>query len=156
MTRNDTTRLLHSRRALAALLMVGAMSVAFMTIAQAGEPAATATAPAAAAVAVAPMSQEALLEHQSRHPDHLFVLDVRTSQEYAEGHVPGAVNVPHDQLASRLTEVPKDKDVVLYCKSGRRAGIAAAVLAANGYKRLSLLEGDMPAWSEKGRPVEKP
>ncbi len=154
MTRNDSTRLLHSRRALAALLMVGAMSVAFMTIATAGEPAAT--APASAAAAVAPMSQEALLEHQSRHPDHLFVLDVRTPQEYAEGHVPGAVNVPHDQLASRLAEVPKDKDVVLYCKSGRRAGIAADVLAANGYMRLSHLEGDMPAWIEKGRPVEKP
>ena len=154
MTRNDTTRLLHSRRALAALLMVGAMSVAFMTIATAGEPATTASA--SAAVAVAPMSQEALLEHQSRHPDHLFVLDVRTPQEYAEGHVPGAVNVPHDQLASRLAEVPKDKDVVLYCKSGRRAGIAADVLAANGYMRLSHLEGDMPAWIEKGRPVEKP
>ena len=154
MTRNDTTRLLHSRRALAALLMVGAMSVAFMTIATAGEPAAT--APASAAAAVAPMSQEALLEHQSRHPDHLFVLDVRTPQEYAEGHVPGAVNVPHDQLAARLAEVPKDKDVVLYCKSGRRAGIAADVLAANGYMRLSHLEGDMPAWIEKGRPVEKP
>ena len=154
MTRNDTTRLLHSRRALAALLMVGAMSVAFMTIVTAGEPAAT--APASAAAAVAPMSQEALLEHQSRHPDHLFVLDVRTPQEYAEGNVPGAVNVPYDQLASRLAEVPKDKDVVLYCKSGRRAGIAADVLAANGYMRLSHLEGDMPAWIEKGRPVEKP
>ena len=154
MTRNDTTRLLHSRRALAALLMVGAMSVVFITIATAGEPAAT--APASAAVAVAPMSQEALLEHQSRHPDHLFVLDVRTPQEYAEGHVPGAVNVPYDQLASRLAEVPKDKDVVLYCKSGRRAGIAADVLAANGYKRLSHLEGDMNAWVEKGRPIAKP
>ena len=154
MTRNDTTRLLHSRRALAALLMVGAMSVAFMTIATAGEPAAT--APASAAAAVAPMSQEALLEHQSRHPDHLFVLDVRTPQEYAEGHVPGAVNVPYDQLASRLAEVPKDKDVVLYCKSGRRAGIAAETLTANGYTRLSHLEGDMPAWLAKGRPVAKP
>lgn len=150
----EMRRLLQARRALAALLVVGTMSVAFMTIATADEP--VATAPASAAVAVAPMSQEALLEHQSRHPDHLFVLDVRTPQEYAEGHVPGAVNVPHDQLASRLAEVPKDKDVVLYCKSGRRAGIAAEVLAANGYQRLSHLEGDMPAWIEKGRPVAKP
>ena len=102
------------------------------------------------------MSQEALLQHLSRHPDHLFVLDVRTPQEYAEGHVPGAVNVPYDQLASRLADVPKDKDVVLYCKSGRRAGIAADVLTANGYTRLSHLEGDMHAWVEKGRPVAKP
>ena len=158
MTRNHPSRPLQSGHALAALLVAGALSVAFTTIATAGEPAATApaSAPAAAAVAVAPMSPEALLEHQSRHPDHLFVLDVRTPQEYAEGHVPGAVNVPYDQLASRLAEVPKDKDVVLYCKSGRRAGIAADVLAANGYTRLSHLEGDMPAWVAKGHAVEKP
>ena len=153
MTRNHPSRPLQSGHALAALLVAGALSVAFTTIATAGEPVASAPASAPAA---APMSPEALLEHQSRHPDHLFVLDVRTPQEYAEGHVPGAVNVPYDQLASRLAEVPKDKDVVLYCKSGRRAGIAADVLAANGYMRLSHLEGDMPAWIEKGRPVAKP
>ena len=142
--RPDAHYLRRSQRALAALLIAGAMWLACAALAVAGEPAAT------------PMSQEALLEHQSKHPGHLFVLDVRTPQEYAEGHVPGAVNVPYDQLASRLAEVPKDKDVVLYCKSGRRAGIAADVLAANGYTRLSHLEGDMNAWIEKGRPVAKP
>lgn len=164
----DARRLLHSKRALAALLLAGALWLAFSVMAVAGEPAvappvpapaaaaSAATTPAPAAIAAAPMSQEALLEHLSGHPDHLFVLDVRTPQEYAEAHVPGAVNVPYDQLASRLAEVPQDKDVVLYCKSGRRAGIAADVLAANGYTRLSHLEGDMSAWVEKGRPVEKP
>jgi rhodanese-related sulfurtransferase len=152
--RPDATRRLQSKRALAALLLAGALWLACSVIAVAGEPAVTPTAPAA--MAAAPMSQEALLEHQASHPEHLFLLDVRTPQEYAEGHVPGAVNVPHDQLASRLAEVPKDKDVVLYCKSGRRAGIAADVLAANGYTRLSHLEGDMNAWIEKGRPVAKP
>jgi phage shock protein E len=151
-----------AKRALAALLIAGALWVAFSALAVAGgEPAVapTATKPAATAPVAAvatPMSQEALLQHQSQHPDHLYLLDVRTPQEYADGHVPGAVNVPYDQLASRLAEVPKDKDVVLYCKSGRRAGIAADVLAANGYKRLSHLEGDMNAWVEKGRPIAKP
>jgi phage shock protein E len=164
----DTERLLKVKRALAALSLAGALWLAFSVIAMAGEPAVTptapvpaaasaaATTPAPAAVVVAPLSQEALLEQQSSHPEHLFVLDVRTPQEYADGHVPGAVNVPYDQLASRLAEVPQDKDVVLYCKSGRRAGIAADVLAANGYTRLSHLEGDMNAWLEKGRPVAKP
>ena len=147
-------------RIVSTLLIASALCVAFSSHAVAGAepaavPAAKPAAPAAASVA-APMSQEALLQHQSQHPDHLYVLDVRTPQEYAAGHVPGAVNVPYDQLASRLAEVPKDKDIVLYCKSGRRAGIAADVLAANGYKRLSHLEGDMNAWVEKGRPVEKP
>ncbi len=116
---------------------------------------ARASAPAKAAV-MTPMSQEALLEHQARHPEHLFVLDVRSPEEFTTGHVPGAVNVPYDEIAARLAEVPKDKDVVLYCRTGRRAGLAADVLAANGYTRLSHLEGDMPAWIEKGRKVEMP
>ena len=156
MTMNNPSRLLQPRRALAVLLLAGAMSVAFTPIATAGEPAAATAAAPAPAAAVALMSQEALLEHQSSHPDHLFVLDVRTPQEYAEGHVPGAVNVPQEQLASRLAEVPKDKDVVIYCRSGRRSALAADVLAANGYSRLSHLEGDMNAWVAKGRPVAKP
>ena len=108
-----------------------------------------------AATPAATMTQEQLVEHLSKHPEHLFVLDVRTPQEYAEGHVPGAVNVPHDQLASRLAEVPKDKDVVVYCRSGRRSALAMDVLAANGYRRVSHLEGDMQAWLAGGRPVEK-
>jgi rhodanese-related sulfurtransferase len=116
---------------------------------------AVASPAAAPATKMRPMTQEQLLEHLNGHPDHLFVLDVRTPQEFAEGHVPGAVNVPYDQVASRLAEVPKDKDIVLYCRSGRRAGLAADVLAASGYTRLSHLEGDMPAWIEKGRPVAK-
>jgi rhodanese-related sulfurtransferase len=84
------------------------------------------------------------------------ILDVRSPEEFASGHVPGAVNVPHDQLASRLAEVPKDKDVVIYCRSGRRTGLAAELLAANGYSRLGHLEGDMLAWQEKQRPMEVP
>jgi rhodanese-related sulfurtransferase len=89
--------------------------------------------------------------------DHdVAVLDVRSPEEYAAGHVPGALNIPFDQVAQRHAEVPKDKDVVLYCRSGRRAGIAAEALAAQGYTRLQHLEGDMPAWIEQGRPVEKP
>jgi rhodanese-related sulfurtransferase len=70
--------------------------------------------------------------------------------------VPGAVNISHEQLGSRLDEVPKDKDVVLYCRSGRRAAMAADVLRANGYSRLSHLEGDMLAWAANGRPIARP
>lgn len=113
-------------------------------------------APPAAPAPVAKMSQQALVDHLAHHPGHLFILDVRTPAEYAEGHVPGAVNLPHDQVAERLAEVPRDKDVVLYCRSGRRAQVAADVLSSRGYERLSLLEGDMPAWIERGLPVAKP
>ena len=104
---------------------------------------------------LAPFSQDAYLA-LAKSGEQAFVLDVRAPEEFVTGHVPGAVNIPYDQVAARLAEVPKDKDVVLYCRSGRRAGMAAEVLAANGYTRLKHLEGDMPAWIEKGRPVETP
>jgi len=158
-----------ARLLLVATLACAAILVVMSTMAQATEPTATASSsalPAAAAKAVVPavpataqpavmkpMSQEELLERQSKHAGHLYVLDVRSPEEFREGHVPGAVNVPYDQIAARIAEVPKDKDVVLYCRSGRRAGIAADVLAANGYTRLSHLEGDMQAWIAQGRPV---
>lgn len=110
----------------------------------------------AAEPALVPISQEALLERQQKGDEAAYVLDVRSPEEYASGHVPGAVNIPYDQMASRVAEVPKDKDVVLYCRSGRRAGIAAEVLADQGYERLQHLEGDIVAWVEKGRPVATP
>ena len=110
----------------------------------------------AAEPALVPISQEALLERQQRGDEATYVLDVRSPEEYASGHVPGAVNIPYDQIASRMAEVPKDQDVVLYCKSGRRAGIAAEALAGQGYTRLQHLEGDIVAWVEKGLPVETP
>jgi phage shock protein E len=110
----------------------------------------------AAGPALVPISQEILLERQQKGDEAAFVLDVRSPEEYASGHVPGAVNIPYDQIASRIAEVPKDQNVVLYCKSGRRAGIAAEVLAGQGYTRLQHLEGDIVAWVEKGRPIETP
>ena len=105
---------------------------------------------------LAPLSQDAYMALPKSGAQAPFVLDVRAPEEFVTGHVPGAVNIPYDQVAARLAEVPKDKDVVLYCRSGRRAALAAEVLAANGYSRLGYLEGDMPAWIGKGRPVETP
>lgn len=115
---------------------------------------------AATALATDPLttavSPEALRERLDDGAKAPYVLDVRTPEEYVGGHVPGAVNIPHDQVASRLAEVPKDRDVVLYCRSGRRAQLAAGVLAENGYSRLQHMQGDMPAWADRGGPVEKP
>ncbi|NJD31238.1 MAG: rhodanese-like domain-containing protein [Gammaproteobacteria bacterium] len=118
-------------------------------------PAAPAAAPPAAAKSMPPpITQDQLLERQAKHDPTLFLIDARTPQEYAAGHVPGAVNIPYDQVAAHLGEIPKDKDVVVYCHSGRRAGLAAETLEKAGYKRLLHLQGDMQAWQKDGRPVE--
>lgn len=114
---------------------------------------AAAVAMAAEPVA-APVTQEALIERQQQADAALVVLDVRSPGEFAAGHVPGAINIPHDRIGERLAEVPRDKDVILYCQSGRRAGLAAQALVEQGYTRLFHLEGDIAAWKANGRPLE--
>lgn len=74
-----------------------------------------------------------------------FLLDVRTPEEFAEGHVEGATNIPVDALAERLADVPKDHDVVVYCRSGGRSARAASLLREAGYQVHDL--GGMDAWT---------
>lgn len=85
------------------------------------------------------------------------ILDVRTAEEYAAGYVPGAINISHDELADRLAEieVAKDGGVIVYCRSGRRSGIAEELLLGRGYADVQHLEGDMLAWLEAALPTEK-
>ena len=87
----------------------------------------------------------------------LVVLDVRTPEEFAAGHLPGAINIPHTELASRVAELEgsRDNDIVVYCRSGTRAATALGVLEKSGFKRLFHLEGDYTRWSEEKRPVVK-
>ena len=86
-----------------------------------------------------------------------LVLDVRTPQEYAAGHVPGALNVPHKALAGRLAEVLgfRDRDVVLYCERGKRSIMASAVLREAGFTSIRHLQGHMVEWRRQRLPEHK-
>ena len=86
-----------------------------------------------------------------------LILDVRSPEEYAEGHIPGAVNIPYDRLGFRLAEIGthKNKDIVLYCGSGVRVVIAANILQAAGFNKLLHLVGDMDGWRSNGLAVKK-
>lgn len=65
------------------------------------------------------------------------VVDVRTPQEFASGHVPGAINIPFDEIGRRASEIgPASTPVVLYCRTGRRSGIAADALQKAGFSKL--------------------
>jgi phage shock protein E len=103
------------------------------------------------------IAADKLIERLDKKDTELLVLDVRTPEEFAAGHVPGAVNIPHDQLPNRIAEITnaKHKDVVVYCRTGRRAAIAEETLAAQGFKSVMHLEGDMLKWNEEQRAVEK-
>jgi rhodanese-related sulfurtransferase len=95
------------------------------------------------------------LLHALASGDPPLVLDVRTPEEYARGHVEGAVNIPHSELPGRLAELEaaRGRTLVVYCESGRRSGIALDALHGAGFERALQLEGDMRAWRAQGRPL---
>jgi phage shock protein E len=112
----------------------------------------------AVAADTAPLiAPDKLVERIEKQDANVLILDVRTPEEFAAGHVPGAKNIPHDQLPSRLAELAgaKDKDIVVYCRSGRRSEMAIDTLSSQGFERLLHLEGDMIRWEREQRPLEK-
>jgi rhodanese-related sulfurtransferase len=84
------------------------------------------------------------------------IVDVRSGQEYAEAHVPGAVHVPFYSVWSRSDELPsaEGEPLVVYCEHGPRAGLARAGLWLAGAGEVRFLEGHMTAWKSDGLPVE--
>lgn len=86
-----------------------------------------------------------------------IILDVRSVEEFKEGHIPGAVNIPYDALEKRLAELAADQadEIVVYCRSGRRAVIAEEILAAAGFKNVKDLEGHMIGWDAAGLVTEQ-
>lgn len=84
---------------------------------------------------------------------NLQLVDVRTPQEYAEGHLPGAKNIPLDEVGARMGEVAKDKPLLLYCHSGRRSGMALKAFREKGYDQAQHMRGGIAAWGAAGFPV---
>jgi len=88
-------------------------------------------------------------------PIPFVMLDVRTPEEYAEGHIKGAVLIPVQVLQTRLSEIPKDKQVYVYCHSGVRSARASKMLAKHGFHNIENIVGGFEAWKHAGYPVAK-
>jgi len=103
------------------------------------------------------IAPDQLVQQMEKKDKDLVLLDVRTPEEFAAGHIPGAINIPHDQLPNRLAEIAgaKNKNVVVYCRTGRRSAIAQETLTTQGFTSVRHLEGDMVKWQEDKRPVQK-
>ena len=81
-----------------------------------------------------------------------ILIDVRTPAEYRDGHIPGVANIPLDELEKRMGEVPKDKKVVLICRTGNRSAQGTKLLRSKGFSNVYNSTGGMTTW--KG-PVTK-
>ncbi|WP_281559809.1 rhodanese-like domain-containing protein [Thalassomonas sp. RHCl1] len=84
-----------------------------------------------------------------------IVLDVRSQEEFAQGHITGAVNISHDTLAEKMTKISRYKDakVIVHCRSGRRAAIAESLLIEQGFTGVRHLSGDIKGWQQAGLPL---
>jgi len=103
--------------------------------------------------AMEPVSRREL--RQRVKDGNVTVLDVRPREEYALGHVPGAINMPLTEIKRRLSELPRSKEIVAYCRGPYCvfAFEAVSTLRAAGYKARRLEDG-MPHWRAAGLPIE--
>jgi phage shock protein E len=87
--------------------------------------------------------------------DDVVLIDVREQVEYDAGHIPGVTLIPLGQVASRMSEIPTDKTVIITCRSGNRSGQATDFLRANGFTNVHNMAGGILAWERAGLPVDK-
>jgi hydroxyacylglutathione hydrolase len=88
-------------------------------------------------------------------PAQSLIIDVREPEEFAAGHVPGAINLPQSEIASRLDELPRDQDVLVICQGGNRSCRAAQFLAQSGFQRLFNVVDGTAGWISSGRAIEQ-
>ncbi len=88
------------------------------------------------------------------YQDDVFVLDVRTAEEYQESHLPGATLIPLDQLGARYGELPQNETILVYCRSGNRSLEAVYLLENAGFNRVHSLDRGIKNWIQHGYEVE--
>ena len=85
----------------------------------------------------------------------VFLIDVREPDEYAAGHIPGITLIPMGEVAGRLAELPRDKEIIVTCRTGNRSGQVADLLREQGFTNVHNMSGGIVAWEEAGYPVEQ-
>lgn len=89
--------------------------------------------------------------------EKVLLVDVRTPQEYAEGHIEGAINIDFtdENFETLLSEIDKSKPVAVYCGRGGRSGKCSAYMKKAGFTKTYDLDGGITEWKYKGKPVTK-
>ncbi len=144
---------MNARRLAPAALTIAALTLSACSSAPAADPAATATAATVDDVSVvSPAEGKQVLDAA---PAGLVVLDVRTPAEFAEGHLPDAVNIDLQGPAFRdqVAQLERSAPVLLYCRSGNRSATARQVMVELGFERIADVDGGIVAWQQAGLPV---
>ncbi|MHB8708457.1 MAG: rhodanese-like domain-containing protein [Desulfuromonadales bacterium] len=104
---------------------------------------------AAAARNVDPQGAFALLKQRQ----NIYLLDVRTPEEYQQFRLANAHLIPIDQVTRRLAELPRDRPILVYCAVGSRSSQVFNFLARRGYAEVYNLDGGIYAWAQRGYPI---
>jgi rhodanese-related sulfurtransferase len=89
-----------------------------------------------------------------RYQQGAFFLDVRSQKEWEQSHIPGSTNIPLDTLQGRLTELPRNREIVVVCLHGPRSKTGMAILKEAGFERVTCLSGGIQNWISDGYPLE--
>ncbi len=144
------------------LVALAALLVIVLTQNNAAAPAAVATSAPTAAVAenaaapasLAPLPTEISVQQAAAMREQgAFILDVREPDEWDAVHIPDATLIPLGTLAQRVGEVPKDKEIVVVCRSGNRSQQGRDILLQAGFTRVTSMAGGMNQWSAAGFPT---
>ncbi|MGB9673271.1 MAG: rhodanese-like domain-containing protein [Anaerolineales bacterium] len=92
-------------------------------------------------------------EAYQKYQQGAFILDVRTPEEWAQGHIPNATLIPLEELENRINELPKDQEIVVICHTGNRSRQGAGILSQAGFKNIYTVTGGMNNWEAAGYPV---
>lgn len=111
-------------------------------------------APAGVAAANKLPAEITINEAYQKYQDGAFLLDVRTPEEWNDFHAPGTTLIPLNELEGRLDEVPRDREVVVICRSGNRSQAGRDILGQAGFERVTSMSGGLNAWRDAGYPVE--
>lgn len=111
----------------------------------------------AEALQIVPAVDPADLQKRLESGEKIAVIDVRESEEFAQGKIPGAYTIPRGILEGQVDRgLPRDSTVVLYCAGGARSALAARSMAEMGFDKVENLTGGWSAWVNAGLPVEAP
>ncbi len=83
----------------------------------------------------------------------VFILDVRTQEEYDAGHIKGSMLIPLQVIDKRLNEIPKDRKILVYCRTGHRSAQASEILVNNGFTQVYNMKGGIVEWIKEGYEV---
>jgi rhodanese-related sulfurtransferase len=93
-------------------------------------------------------------EAYQKYQQGAFFLDVRTPEEWEEYHIPNTTLIPKEELASRLAELPRDREIVVVCRTGNRSAEARDLLLAAGFQSVTSMAGGVNRWSALNYPIE--